>query len=117
MSLEFFEGRHIEFRYRILPLGSRGCVGILLYDKDIVLTILGNAKNMHFLHFVKTIVEANRKVMNCAYVYNSTKTYSCHLHTDYEHAQTFFSRVAYNANTDYFVAGLHIKRTTIFDCS
>jgi hypothetical protein len=28
-----------------------------------------------------------------AYVYNSTMTYSGHLQTDYEHAQTFFSRV------------------------
>jgi hypothetical protein len=46
-----------------------------------------------FWHFVKTIVEANVKV-KFAYVYNSKMTYSGHLHTDYEHAQTLFSRVA-----------------------
>jgi hypothetical protein len=43
------------------------------------------------LAFLKTIVEASVKV-KFPYVYNSTKTYSGHLHTDYEHAQTFFSR-------------------------
>jgi hypothetical protein len=45
-----------------------------------------------FWHFEKTIVEASVKV-KFAYVYNSTKTYSGHLHIDYEHAQTLFSRV------------------------
>jgi hypothetical protein len=40
---------------------------------------------------VKTIVEASVKV-TFAYVYNSKMTYSAHLHTDYEHAQTFFCR-------------------------
>jgi hypothetical protein len=43
-----------------------------------------------FWHFVKTIVEASVKV-KFAYVDNSMKTYSGYLHTDYEHAQTFFS--------------------------
>jgi hypothetical protein len=37
---------------------------------------------------VKTIVEASVKV-KLACVYNSTMTYSGHLHTDYEHAQKF----------------------------
>jgi hypothetical protein len=43
---------------------------------------------------VKTIVEASVKV-KFAYVYNSKMTYSTHLHRDYEHAQTLFSRVPY----------------------
>jgi hypothetical protein len=41
---------------------------------------------------MKTIFEAIVKV-KFTYVYNSKMTYSAHLHTDYEHAQTFFSRV------------------------
>jgi hypothetical protein len=44
---------------------------------------------------VKTIVEESVKV-KLAYVYNSTKTYSAHLHTDCEHAQTLFSHVHLN---------------------
>jgi hypothetical protein len=38
------------------------------------------------------LVEASVKV-KFVHVYNSAMTYSAHLHTDYEHAQTFFSLV------------------------
>jgi arginine/ornithine N-succinyltransferase beta subunit len=46
----------------------------------------------HMSYRVKTIVEASVKV-KFAYVYNTKMTYSGYLHTDYEHAQTLFSRV------------------------
>jgi predicted RNA-binding protein YlqC (UPF0109 family) len=41
--------------------------------------------------YVKTIVEASVKVKVACLQY-STKTYLVHLHTDCEHAQTFFIR-------------------------
>jgi hypothetical protein len=47
---------------------------------------------LQVLTFCEDIVEASVKV-KFAYVYNSTMTQSGHLHTDYEHAQTLFSRV------------------------